>query len=80
MQSDRCAGFCNIVQIFSLTNSARKTINSIIKISILLCAAFFIFQDVLAEVCLTHKIKLGKVVASPILGLTDYILEKNLAS
>jgi N-acetylglucosamine kinase-like BadF-type ATPase len=35
----------------------------------------YFFQDVLAEVCQKHKIKLGKVVASPVLGLTEYILQ-----
>jgi N-acetylglucosamine kinase-like BadF-type ATPase len=36
----------------------------------------YFFQDVLAEVCTRHKIKLGKVVASPVLGLTEYILQR----
>ena len=38
----------------------------------------YFFQDVLAEVCNRHKIKLGKVIASPITGLTEYII-KNAA-
>ncbi|MBC8054366.1 MAG: N-acetylglucosamine kinase [Sphingobacteriaceae bacterium] len=37
----------------------------------------FFFQDVVAEVCKMHKIKLGKVMASPINGLTEYILGKS---
>lgn len=36
----------------------------------------YFFQDVVAEVCRKHKIKLGKIVASPINGLTDYIINK----
>lgn len=38
----------------------------------------YFFQDVVAEVCRKHKIKLGKVEASPINGLTEYILSKGI--
>ncbi|MGV3510138.1 MAG: N-acetylglucosamine kinase [Sphingobacteriaceae bacterium] len=37
----------------------------------------YFFQDVLAEVCKKYKIKLGNVIASPINGLTDYILSQH---
>ncbi|MFD2161930.1 N-acetylglucosamine kinase [Paradesertivirga mongoliensis] len=38
----------------------------------------YFFQDVLAQVCSEHKIKLGKVIASPINGLTEFILNKDI--
>ncbi|HEX8376764.1 MAG TPA: N-acetylglucosamine kinase [Pedobacter sp.] len=38
----------------------------------------YFFQDVVSQVCDKHHIKLGKVVASPINGLTEYILTKNI--
>jgi hypothetical protein len=33
----------------------------------------FFFQDVVAEVCEAHKIKRGKIIASPIKELAEYI-------
>ena len=38
----------------------------------------YFFQDVVAEVCKKHSIKLGKVIASPINGLTEYILNREI--
>lgn len=40
----------------------------------------YFFQDVVAEVCIKHKIKLGKVIASPIKPLTEYILQTSSGS
>ncbi len=38
----------------------------------------YFFQDILAEVCKKFKIKLGKVIASPINELTEYIINKTI--
>lgn len=38
----------------------------------------FFFQDVVKEVCNRNKIKLGKVIASPINELTEYIIKKTI--
>jgi hypothetical protein len=36
----------------------------------------YFFQEVVAQVCEKHRIKLGNVLASPIKELTDYIVKK----
>lgn len=38
----------------------------------------YFFQDILTEVCKKYKIKLGKVIASPINALTEYIINKTI--
>lgn len=38
----------------------------------------FFFQDIVIEVCLKHKIKLGKILANPIQELTEYILTRKV--
>jgi N-acetylglucosamine kinase-like BadF-type ATPase len=38
----------------------------------------YFFQDIVKEVCLKHKIKLGKILANPIQELTEYILTRKV--
>lgn len=38
----------------------------------------YFFREIVTEVCAKHKIQLGKVIANPIINLTEYILSKEV--